>query len=124
MKGKRRLLNTFKIQPFLKWAGGKRWFVSNYPDLLNIEYDRYVEPFLGSGAVFFHLQPKKALLSDINPELISTYKAIKNNYNIIEELLSLHQKRHSKEYYYYIFYMSKFVIFNFSMLFKVTHSIF
>src|ERR1700730_15137464 len=42
--------------PFLKWAGGKRWFVQRYGHLLPSNFERYVEPFLGSGAVFFSLR--------------------------------------------------------------------
>ena len=49
-------------QPFLKWAGGKRWLVENHRDLFDIPFERLVEPFLGSGAVFFGLVPETALL--------------------------------------------------------------
>ena len=49
------------IIPFLKWAGGKRWFVSKHADLLDVKFNRYIEPFLGSGSVFFHLQPQNAI---------------------------------------------------------------
>ncbi|MDQ4680308.1 DNA adenine methylase, partial [Stenotrophomonas maltophilia group sp. RNC7] len=45
-----------KATPFIKWAGGKRWFISNYSHLLPKEFNRYIEPFLGGGAVFFYLQ--------------------------------------------------------------------
>ena len=91
-----------KIAPFLKWAGGKRWLVSNYEHLLPESYNRYIEPFLGSGAVFFHLAPRKAILSDINEELITTYIAIRDCWESVERELRLHQKRHCKEYYYEI----------------------
>lgn len=88
------------IQPFLKWAGGKRWLVKNHPDIFPVEYNRYIEPFLGSAAVFFHLKPKQALLSDTNSELINTYISIRDNYAQVEALLNQYQKRHSKEFYY------------------------
>lgn len=45
-------MNSKEI-PFLKWLGGKRWFVHNHSDLLPRRFDRYIEPFLGGGAVFF-----------------------------------------------------------------------
>jgi DNA adenine methylase len=59
--------------PFLKWAGGKRWFVHRYLDEVPIHFGRYIEPFLGSGALFFALRPRRALLSDLNAELIATF---------------------------------------------------
>jgi DNA adenine methylase len=66
------------VQPFLKWPGGKRWLV---PDLIKIieEYDyvTYREPFLGGGALFFALRPKQSVLSDINSDLINTYRQVK-----------------------------------------------
>jgi len=88
--------------PFLKWAGGKRWLVSNYSSLFPQNYNRYIEPFLGSGAVFFHLQPKDAILADRNDALIDTYTAIKNNWKLVHRYLKTHQKYHSKNYYYKI----------------------
>lgn len=88
--------------PFLKWAGGKRWLVKNHSELFPNSYNRYFEPFLGSGAVFFHLKPKNAVLSDANPRLIETYQAIKENHKLIERYLLAHQNQHSKDYYYNI----------------------
>lgn len=88
------------IEPFLKWAGGKRWLVEKHFDLLKIEFDRFIEPFLGSGAVFFRLSPKNAILCDKNVELIDTYRAIQTEWRKIEEHLRTHQRNHSKTYYY------------------------
>jgi DNA adenine methylase len=55
------------MKPFLNWAGGKRWLVANHAAMLNAPCNRLIEPFLGSGAVYFHLEPNKALLADANP---------------------------------------------------------
>jgi DNA adenine methylase len=88
------------LKPFLKWAGGKRWFVTNHADILPNDYNRYIEPFLGSGAVYFHLNPRLAILGDSNPELIATYSAIKTDWKLVRRYLLLHQKHHSREYYY------------------------
>ncbi len=88
------------IKPFLKWAGGKRWFIANFQNLIPKNYNRYLEPFLGSGAVFFHIKPKEAILGDLNKDLIETYLSIRNNWKEVLRLLHLHQKRHSEKYYY------------------------
>lgn len=88
------------IIPFLKWAGGKRWFVTKHADLLNVSFERYVEPFLGGGAIFFHLAPKRALLADINKGLIDCYKTIRSDWRVVLKLLEIHQKHHSPDYYY------------------------
>jgi DNA adenine methylase len=88
------------LTPFLKWAGGKRWFVANYSHLLPKSFGRYFEPFLGSGAVFFHLRPAKAVLSDTNAELVTAYKTVRSDWKKIRELLITHQARHSREHFY------------------------
>jgi len=92
------------VRPFLKWPGGKRWFVCSYSDLLPAKYGTYLEPFLGAGSVFFHLRPRKAILGDINSDLINAYQAIKKNWEEIEVGLRYHQRRHREdaEGYYYL----------------------
>ncbi len=92
-------LNT-QILPFLKWAGGKRWFANKHWDKFPKSFSTYIEPFLGSGAIFFFLQPKKAILSDTNTELISTYCAILKNYERVYEILQWHQSKHNMKHYY------------------------
>jgi DNA adenine methylase len=65
--------------PFLKWPGGKRWLATTIADLLNANLKgRYYEPFLGGGSVFFCLRPRRATLSDINGDLISTYQMVRD----------------------------------------------
>lgn len=91
-----------RLVPFLKWAGGKRWLVSNYAHLFPNTYERYVEPFLGGGSVYFHLQPRTALLGDKNSELIATYQAIKDDWERLVRSLRYRQRAHyEKEDYYY-----------------------
>ena len=90
------------IDPFLKWAGGKRWLLSSHPELFQTEYKRYIEPFLGSGSVFFNMLPTEAILSDRNSQLIETYLAMKSDCAAIFELLEEHQIKHCKEYYYIV----------------------
>ena len=88
--------------PFLKWAGGKRWLSKRIVELSNPLSGNYIEPFLGSAAVFFALRPEQALLSDLNFDLINAYMAIKNDPHKVAALLKQHQNRHSKDYYYQI----------------------
>lgn len=71
---------TPQVQPFLRWPGGKRWAVSQllpWVRRLLAEDGRYFEPFLGGGAVFFALGPKRATLGDINGDLIDTYRSVR-----------------------------------------------
>ncbi|QNA46748.1 Dam family site-specific DNA-(adenine-N6)-methyltransferase [Lacibacter sediminis] len=91
-----------QIVPFLKWPGGKRWFVNNYCNLLPSSYNTYIEPFLGSGAVYFYLKPNKAILSDLNPDVIAVYGSIKTDFKFIKRSLQYHQRKHNEDYYYQV----------------------
>jgi DNA adenine methylase len=88
------------ILPVLKWPGGKRWFVSKHSALLPATFGKYIEPFLGSGAVFFSLQPTAAILGDLNQDLISVYKGIKDDWSKVRHCLCEHQRKHGTEHYY------------------------
>lgn len=92
--------SEISVNPFLKWAGGKRWLTHNHSYLFPDSYDNYIEPFLGSGAVFFHTNPKKAILSDYNSDLIDTYIQIKENWQAIHNGLQLLHERHNEQTYY------------------------
>lgn len=76
--------------------------MEKHAHLLADEYDRYIEPFVGGGAVFFSLLPTKAILCDKNERLIETYGAIKNDWKKLESILRIHHRKHSKEYFYEI----------------------
>lgn len=102
-----KLINTLdggatKVAPFLKWAGGKRWLVDKFGSILNIEFDRYIEPFLGSGAIYFKLAPQSAILADANSQLIETYQAIKDDWKSVQQLLQQHHELHTNDYYYIV----------------------
>jgi len=74
-------------KPFLKWAGGKTQMLSDIQKYIPPSYNNYIEPFIGAGAVFFHLAPKSAVISDMNEELIIAYKVLKDYpQELIEEL--------------------------------------
>ncbi len=69
-------------QPFLKWVGGKAQLLAQFAPFFSAEIERYVEPFLGGGAVFFHLKDRSpampTLLRDNNDELINCYRAVRD----------------------------------------------
>ncbi|MEM8987292.1 MAG: Dam family site-specific DNA-(adenine-N6)-methyltransferase [Pseudomonadota bacterium] len=88
------------LEPFLKWAGGKRWLTNTLTPYLKEDLGRYIEPFLGGGAMFFSLNPKCAILSDVNRDLINVYRQIRRRPSNFEEALYAHQKKHSEEFYY------------------------
>lgn len=90
------------VMPFLKWAGGKRWLVGQSKDIFPTFSGRYLEPFLGSGAVFFHLLPNQSILADANTELVETYQAIQKNWKEVLTHLKTHHRNHCSEYYYKI----------------------
>lgn len=89
-------------EPFLKWAGGKRWLARSFSWLFPERFDRYIEPFLGGGAVFFSMTPKRALLSDVNQALVDVYVAIKEDWQSVEKYLKEYSNSHSDEFYYRI----------------------
>lgn len=81
------------VTPFLRWAGSKKKILpilSEYWD--SSCFLRYIEPFAGSAALFFHLNPKKALLGDVNKELMLTYRQLKNNVDAVINTLNSYNK--------------------------------
>ena len=87
------------LQPFTKWTGGKRQLLPVIRELMPKNYNRYFEPFVGGGALFFDLAPKDAVINDFNAELINCYQQIKDNPQELIEILKVHQEYNSKEYY-------------------------
>ena len=87
---------------FLKWAGGKNWFIKHQAFRLPTNYNTYIEPFLGGGSVYFYMEPEQAILSDTNEELVITFNAIKYEWQKVYTKLIEHSRKHSKEYYYKI----------------------
>ncbi|HFR3450499.1 TPA: DNA adenine methylase, partial [Streptococcus suis] len=87
------------LKPFTKWTGGKRKLLTQLHEHLPFEYNRYFEPFVGGGALFFDLAPENAVINDFNEELINTYLQIRDNPEALLDLLHIHQENNSKEYY-------------------------
>lgn len=88
------------VQPFVKWVGGKRQLIDEIEPLLPERFSTYCEPFLGGGAVLFHLQPSKAIVNDLNEDLIIVYETIRDD---LEDLIaSLKKHENNSDYYYKI----------------------
>lgn len=77
------VLASSRIKPFLRWAGGKRWLARRVANLAPRDYGTYFEPFLGGGAVFFELTPERAIISDLNRDLILAYRWVRRNPNAL-----------------------------------------
>lgn len=92
--------NNALVAPVLKWVGGKRQLLKDIGKHLPGNYSTYYEPFLGGGAVFFNLQPNKAVVNDINEELINIYTVIRDELEALIEDLKKHKNEAS--YYYEI----------------------
>ena len=92
------------VKPFLRWAGGKSKLVKTLVDFVppSNSYDRYFEPFVGAGALFFHIGPSKAVLSDLNTDLINCYQQVAKHPEEVWNLLQVHREFNNKEYYYHI----------------------
>lgn len=94
------VINREAVRPFLKWAGGKKRLLPELLKRVPEGFDRYVEPFLGGGALFFALQPEKALLSDINAEIVNAFQVVRDDVEALIADLSKH--RYGEKYYYKI----------------------
>lgn len=94
-------MDQTNLKPFIKWVGGKKDVIKKHLyQYLPKEFNCYYEPFLGGAAMLAYLKPKKAVVNDLNQELIATYQVIKNNLDkLIIQLKSL-EKLHCESFYY------------------------
>ena len=87
-----------RVEPFLKWPGGKRALLPELLKFVPTDYGTYFEPFLGAGALFFAIRPVKAVLSDKNSDVITCFKQVRDNpQGLVTNLRRL--KNSSEEYY-------------------------
>lgn len=96
-------MSNSNIEPFVKWAGGKRQLLSQIKERMPEKYNNYYEPFIGGGAVIFELLPANALINDINKALINAYKQIRNVPGAFLEAVNRFDEEmwdDGKEYYY------------------------
>lgn len=90
------------VSPFVKWVGGKRQLLSSIMEVMpaNIKNYTYIEPFVGGGAVLFHIQPKDAIINDFNSDLINAYLVVKEN--PIGLIADLKKHKNESDYFYAI----------------------
>lgn len=79
------------MKTLLKWAGGKSQLLPIILNKIPSDINTYIEPFLGGGAVALALQPRKAILTDYNQELINVYQNIKNNVSLLIDELNTYE---------------------------------
>lgn len=86
------------VAPVVKWVGGKRQLLDEITLLLPKRVTNYCEPFLGGGAVLFSIQPSKAIVNDLNADLITVYEVIRDDVEALIESLKKHEN--TSEYFY------------------------
>jgi DNA adenine methylase len=90
-----------RVRPVLKWAGGKSALLEQLIPHFPVSFDRYIEPFLGGGAVFFSLRGNvPSLLNELNPELFNLYSVIRDSPEELMRQLDSHARQYSKDFYY------------------------
>jgi DNA adenine methylase len=89
-------------EPFLKWVGGKRRLLPTLRSFLpsDLRTRRYVEPFLGGGAMFFALRPQHAAISDVNVDLVETYRVVRDETEDLVDRLDQLERAHSADAFY------------------------
>ena len=99
-------MKNFKFPTFVKWAGGKTQLLEQFSKFFPKKFNGYLEPFIGSGSVFFYIKKnyslKRIVLSDLNEELITCFEIVRDDVERLIKLLIKHKENHSKEYYYKI----------------------
>jgi DNA adenine methylase len=87
------------LNPIIKWSGGKKDELKHILPHIPNKYNLYLEPFIGGGAVYFHLNPNKSVISDVHKELIDFYQSIKNGNS--EEIYKFMKEHPNEEETYY-----------------------
>lgn len=99
-----------KTVPFIKWVGGKRQLIEQIVPHLPVSFNRYYEPFIGGGALFFHLAPTRATLSDANRRLVRAYCGIRDSVEdvitALQEMQAEHVRRGGVEFFKHVRSMS------------------
>ncbi len=93
-------LTLGKVQPLLKWAGGKRQLLPFIHKEIPPQIENYFEPFIGGGALLFDLQPKNAIVNDVNAEIINVYETVREESEAL--IRSLKKFKNEEDYFYRI----------------------
>lgn len=91
---------TVPAKPILKWAGGKTQLLGDLLPKVPSSYGKYIEPFFGGGAMFFALQPERAVIADSNPELINLYRQVA--YHVDDVIYQLKKYENTQEMFYVV----------------------
>lgn len=94
-----KIIKYINMKPIIKWSGGKKDEIKNILKYIPENYDYYIEPFIGSGALFFHLEHNKSIINDTHKELINFYNEIKNGNSIKIYDLMNKSKNNEEDYY-------------------------
>jgi DNA adenine methylase len=86
--------------PILKWAGGKGKLLDALTSRMPARFGSYFEPFLGGGAMFFRLAPRRAVLADCNEDLMNVYRCVAWKVDAVIQRLEVHHRAHDKDHYY------------------------
>lgn len=81
--------------PIIKWVGGKRQLIPEITKNLPESFNTYYEPFFGGGAMFFNLNPTKAVINDFNSQLVNVYKQVKKNNTLVMDKLDQLQNEYN-----------------------------
>lgn len=92
------IFKNLKTKPLLKWAGGKQQLLGEILDRAPNNFNKFIEPFIGGGAVFFAIKSDKYIISDKNPELINLYKTLPGN---VDDIISNLKNFKNEEDFYY-----------------------
>lgn len=89
------------MKPIIKYRGGKQKEIPDFINRIPQDYHRYFEPFLGGGAVYFHMEPEQAVVGDVNPKLITFYQQLRDNYPLMQKQLDQLQQQYEANQYEY-----------------------
>lgn len=89
---------SISASPFLKWVGGKSQLLNDLVKYIPGNYNKYIEPFVGGGALFFNLAPNTAIINDSNEELVNAYKVVRDDVEGLIDLLQTYD--YEKDFYY------------------------
>ena len=98
------------MEPLLKYRGGKRKEIDLFIKFIPKKFDNYIEPFFGGGALYFYLEPEKAIINDINEPLINFYREVANDYDSLMSQLYELKRTYTHQNYILLIKMKNYII--------------